>query len=227
MIVAIQQPEHLPWLGFFDKMARADVFVLLDNVQFKRRYFENRNKIRSPEGYRWVTVAVKSKGRYRQLINEVELEEARSWKKKYWGSIAHAYAQAPCFGEYGGRFEQAVARDWTRLVELNVALLDVIRGVLGISTPMPLASRTVDGRETGSDLILAICRALGASTYISGPDGARYLDLDRFADAGIDVQFHEYRHPEYAQLHAPFVSHLSVIDLIFNHGEDSLRILRN
>ncbi len=227
MIVAIQQPEHLPWLGFFDKMTRVDRFVLLDNVQFKKRYFENRNRIRTAQGYRWITAPVKSKSRFTQRIDEVELEQDPRWKRKYWLAIHHAYSRAPAFRRYAERFERTLERDWTRLVELNVAFLQEIRTILELATPLELASTVVGAGGSGSQLILSICRALGASRYISGPDGARYLDRDSFTRHGIEVEFHAYRHPEYTQLHLPFIPQLSVIDLIFNHGEDALRILKS
>ena len=227
MIVAVQQPEHLPWLGFFDKLSRVDRFVLLDNVQFKKRYFENRNRIRTRDGSRWVTVPVRSKGRYVQRLDQVEIDQTTDWRRKYWGSIGHAYGAAPYFAAHAERFERLIATRWERLVDLNLALIEAVRGVLGIETPMTAASRLVDSGEKGSALILALCRALGARRYLSGPDGARYLDLESFERAGIAVDFHDYRHPEYPQLHAPFLSHMSVVDLIFNHGPGSLSILRN
>ena len=227
MIIAIQQPEHIPWLGFFDKMTKCDKFVLLDNVQFKKRYFENRNKIRTRDDYKWVTVSVVSKARYTQVINEVEVDNYTRWKRKYWLSIVHAYSKAPYFKRYSEKFEDILKQEWIKLVDLNVALLKVIRNILGITTEMIMASCIVSENKKGSDLILSICEELKASKYISGPDGINYLSVEEFKNSGIHIEYHRYQHPEYKQMYTPFLSHMSVVDLIFNHGEQSLNILKN
>lgn len=227
MIVAIQQPEHLPWMGFFNKMTRCDRFVLLDNVQFKKRYFENRNKIRAGDAHRWITVPVHSKGRYTQLIRDVQVDNDESWRGPYWRSILHAYARAPFFRDYAPRIEAVLAREWFRLLDLNEALIDEVREILDLRTPLVRASDVVDTDARGSDLLLAICRTLGASDYISGADGRSYMDLEAFRAAGIAVEFHDYQHPTYGQSEQPFVSHLSVVDLLFNQGAESARLVRS
>jgi hypothetical protein len=215
MIVGIQQPEHGPWLGFFNKMAQVDCFVLLDDVQFKKRYFENRNRIRGAEGAQWLTVPVVSKGRYEQYINEVAVDEAQSWRKKYLGSLQHAYGKAGGYGAHYEDLKAIIERPWQLLAELNIALIDYFVDVCRISRQYLLSSSLDTGAARGSDLILEICRQVGASVYVSGPNGSNYLDLAAFADEGIRIVYHEYEHPEYEQLHPPFMSHMSIIDALF------------
>ena len=227
MIVAIQQPEHLPWLGFFDKMSKCDVFALLDNVQFKKRYFENRNKIRTKDGWHWITVPVVTKSRYTQLIDQVEIDNTSHWRKKCWSSIATSYQKAPHFNRYRSLFEDIYTREWSMLVDLNVSIIELMAGILGIKTKLVSTSDLETGDSRGSDLIFEICRALNATTYISGPDGRNYLDVGKFAENGIELVFHDYEHPAYKQMHEPFISHRSAIDLLLNCGEESLSILRN
>lgn len=219
MIVAVQQPEHLPWLGFFDKMLRSDLFVYLDNVQFKKRYFENRNRILTASGPRWITVPVYTRGRYRQKIRDVDINEEHPWRNKYLESIRHAYCRAPYFENFSPDLFSIVKECRDKLADLNIRLIECLRAFFGIETPVIRASEIRDYDETGSALILAICRDLEAATYLSGPDGRNYLDLEGFESAGIRVAFHDFKHPSYRQLHEPFVSHMSASDYLFNEGE--------
>ncbi|WP_419786691.1 WbqC family protein [Pseudodesulfovibrio sp.] len=220
MIVAIQQPEHLPWLGFFDKMRRCDLYVLLDNVQFKKRYFENRNKILTANGPQWVTVPVISKGRYTQPINQVMIDNTVNWRRKYLGSVQAAYGRTPYFPELFPRLEAVINKEFSRLADLNIALIEMVRDFTGIDTPMRLASDILPDTDVhGSDLILALSRASGADHYISGPDGRNYLDLGSFLDANIKVSYHDYNHPAYEQTHGEFSSHMSAVDALFNVGK--------
>jgi hypothetical protein len=215
MIVGIQQPEHGPWLGFFNKMAQVDCFVLLDNVQFKKRYFENRNRIRASEGAQWLTVPVVSKGKYEQYISQVEVDEVQNWRKKYLGSLQRAYAKTEGYGEYYEGLKAVIERPWLKLVDLNIALIDYIIDVCRISRQCLLSSSLDTGSARGSDLILEICRQVGASVYISGPNGSNYLDIAAFAGEGIRIVYHDYEHPVYEQPHSPFISHMSIIDALF------------
>jgi len=224
--IAIQQPEHLPWLGFFNKMLLCDEYVFLDNVQFKKRYFENRNKIRTHQGEHWVTVPVKTKGKYEQNINEVEIMNESEWQSKYLGAIETNYKKSPYFNQYFEQLKTIVEQNFESLVDLNLALVEMTRQVLGITTPVIRASEIREYTEKGSDIILAICRDRQADVYISGPDGRNYLNLDEFAKHKIKVGYHDYQHPEYQQCHGDFVSHMSVIDLLFNCGEGSIQIVK-
>ena len=219
MRVAIQQPEHAPWLGFFDKMKTCDLFVYLDNVQYKKRYFENRNKIRVGDCFRWVTVPVVSKGRFSQKINEVEIDNSVKWQQKYVGNVQAAYSKTSYFKKYFPDVEKVVNQDYGLLLDLNLALVDMVRRWAGIDTPCRLASEILpETSVTGSELILALCEKVDATEYVSGPDGRNYLDLSAFESVSIGVDYHDYVHPEYEQLHEGFESHMSVLDVFFNMG---------
>lgn len=226
--VAVQQPEHAPWLGFFHKMLDVDRYIYLDNVQFKKRYFENRNKIRTAEGWRWVTAPVLVKGRYSQRIDEVELLPDNGWKRTYAGRLNYSYRKAP----YGRELLTWATGHWVQgaegpLVEMNLAFIERARGELGITTPTWKASELLPDNSQGlrgSELILELCRLAGAGVYVSGPDGARYLDLEAFAAEGIEVEFHRFDHPVYPQMHSgSFLSHMSVMDALFNLGPEGTR----
>lgn len=227
MKIAIQQPEHLPWIGFFNKMTLVDRFVYLDNVQFKKRYFENRNKIKSrnSDGWEWLTVPVITKGLYTQNIKEVEIDYTQNWQRKYLNKLRTNYGRVIFFGEIFKNIEEIVKKKYKKLVELNLALLNLVVTYLDIKTPVILASQVIS-KGSGSNLILELCLKCNADTYLSGPDGRNYLKLDAFSQNNIRVEYHDYEHPVYKQMSEPFISHLSIIDLLFNYGKDSIQILK-
>lgn len=225
MIVSIQQPEHLPWLGFFDKVRQADIVVLLDNVQFKKRYFENRNKIRTRDGWKWVTVPVITKGKYTQLINQVEIDNTAHWRKKCWLSICFNYGKAPFFPKYGEFLEQIYDKQRTYLVDLNEEIIRHIIQELGIKVSLIRAS-ALDVTGRGTDLLLQICQKLKADIYLSGISGKDYLEESKFTEQGIKVIYQEFYHPIYKQVYEPFMPCMSIIDLLFNQGDKSLDILK-
>jgi hypothetical protein len=223
VIVTIHQPEHLPWLGFFHKISQADLFVILDSVQFRKNYFQNRNKIRTANGWTWLTVPVKRN--INTLIKDVEIDNNQNWRKKCWNSIYFAYKKAPFFSEYSNILEKIYKRDWINLRELNIQLIKQFLSFLSLE-PKILKSSEMDVHGKGSKLILNICKKVDADTYISGIFGKEYLKLSDFKEAGIEVIFQEFHHPIYKQLYEPFISGMSIIDLLFNHGPDSLGTIR-
>lgn len=227
MIVAIHQPEHLPWLGFFDKASRAERLVLLDHVQYQRLYFQNRNRIYGPNGAQWITVPVVVKGRYAQPITEVRIDNAGNprWADQCWQRIRHAYARAPHFAPHHDFFERLYVARWTRLVDLNIAIIRYLLEALAIDVQIIRSSDlAVKGHK--ADLMLEICQRLGASNYVSGVSGRDYLDPTRFRGADIGIEFQEFHHPLYRQRREPFIPCMSAIDLLFNHGPESANILR-
>ncbi len=224
MIVAIQQPEHLPWLGFFDKMRKCDLYIFLDNVQFKKRYFENRNKILTADGSRWITVPVLTKGSFTQNINEVLIDNSEKWRNKYLGTLQRAYSKTAYFDDFFPMLEKVIGKRHDKLLDLNLELINVIRDYFEIDTQCEMASDIVsDDNIKGSDLILELCVRTRTDTYISGPDGMNYLNLEKFQKAGIEVVYHDYEHPVYKQRYEKnFISHMSITDLIFNNGNNLL-----
>ncbi len=226
MIVGIHQPEYLPWIWFFDKVAQSDLFVLLDNVQFEKNYIQNRTKIKTQSGWIWLTVPVLMKGRSEQLIKDVEIVRTENWQKKHWRSIFHAYKEAPYFQNYRDFFEEIYSKEWKHLADLNETIIRYLIQQFGIEAEVMRASQLgVTGKRT--DLLLAICKALNATTYLSGVSGKDYLEESKFAEAGIEVRYQEFRqHPVYPQLHGEFIPQMSVVDLLFNCGPSSMEIIR-
>lgn len=226
MVVTIHQPEHLPWLGFCHKATLADVFVLLDVVQFRKNYFQNRNRILGPHGPMWVTVPVRLQGHTQKTIAEMEIHNAVPWARKWWGSLRHAYGHTPYFDAHARFFESVASRVWTHLADLNLAIIEYLFDALGIRCRLVRAS-TLPVAGARSTLLLDICARLGASVYLAGQHGRDYLDISIFEARGIAVRYHSFRHPTYPQGRGgPFVPNLSVIDLLFRCGPESGAILR-
>ncbi len=227
MIITIQQPEHLPWVGFFNKMAQCDLHVYLDNVQFKKRYFENRNRIKTKNGIQWFTVPVSSKGRYTQKINQVVIDNQSHWTKKYMGLLTHTYKKSPFWEDAKNIVFPCIEESENKLLDLNLALIEQCRNYLQIKTPTVLASSLNVDQFRGCNLILQLCLKTKTDTYISGPDGRNYLILNKFRSKEIKIAYHDFKHPVYPQLFGDFVSHMSIIDLIANCGPKSSKIVKN
>jgi hypothetical protein len=227
MIAAGHQPNYLPYLGFFAKVAIADVFVIVDNVQFVKRGpfgFQHRARIRTPDGWRWLTVPVLTRHKFTQRIMDVQINNAEPWRRKHWRSIWYNYKDAPYFGAYADHLESIYSRQWDRLCDLNVALIRFLFDSLGIRKPVYIASEVGIGGKA-SELIIDICRKTGADTYLHGRHGRDYADLELIAKSGIRNIFQYYEHPAYRQQFDGFEPYMSVIDLLFNCGPDSLSIL--
>lgn len=226
MIVSINQPAYLPWLGYFDRIARSDVHVVLDHVQFEKNSMTNRNKIRTKDGWAWLTVPVRTGGRFGDLaIGALETDNTARWAKKHAQALRSNYAKAPFFTEHFPFFEDVYSRDWPLLAPLLKEIALYMLRAFGIETKIVYSSDL--GITTVKDvLVLDICRTLGADAYVSGPFGRDYLDPEAFGKENIALYFHDYVHPEYRQAFAGFEPYMSAIDLLFNHGPDSLRILK-
>ncbi len=224
MIVSIHQPQYLPWLGYFDKIERSDVFVFLDNVQFKKNEWQNRNKIKTSDGWQWLSVPVIHS--FTQKISEVEINNTVQWGRKHLMALATHYSKAPFYKDYIDFFEQAYTREWTYLVDINVYVIKYLAEVLGLEDKKFVLASDLESREGSSERLIDICKQLGGDVYLSGKDGAKYMDLEIFKEEGIQVVFQDYKHPRYEQLYGDFEPFLSVIDLLFNCGPDSLSILK-
>lgn len=225
MIVTIHQPEHLPWLGFFDKMRQSDVFVLLDTVQFAKDDFQNRNRIKTRSGPTWLTVPVYKKGRSQQLIIDVEICNDRNWRNRCWRLIYENYKDAPHFAEHEPFFKELYSRKWSKLVDLNTTIIRYLADQLGLQTELVLASELGVYERGPTNVNLTLCCLLQAGVYLSGKYGREYLDESQFAEHGIEVRYQDFQHPVYPQLWGDFLSHMSVIDLLFNCGDASLEII--
>lgn len=224
MIVAIHQPQYLPWLGYFDKMDRSDVFIFLDNVQFKKNEWQNRNKIKTSEGWQWLSVPVIH--RFTQKIYEVEINNTVQWGRKHLNALVTNYSKASFFKEYIGFFERVYAHDWNNLVDINIHIIKYLTKILGILDKKLVLASELDTREEPTERLIDICRQEGGDVYLSGKDGAKYMNTEKFKEEGIKIIFQDYKHPRYAQLFGSFEPYLSIIDLLFNCGPKSLSVLR-
>lgn len=224
MIIAVHQPQYLPWLGYFDKIDRADVFVLLDNVQFKKNEWQNRNRIKTAQGPQWLTVPVLY--RFPQLICEVGINTKERWQHKQRQTILSNYRKAPFWSLLEPFFEEIFAKEWQTIAELNIHVVRELATIMGIATPLYVASELPTFPEDPDERLIAISRHFAADTYLAGSGGHGYMDLAKYENAGIPVVFQEYRHPEYRQMFGDFEPFMSVVDLIYNHGQDSIEIIR-
>ena len=211
----------MPWKGYFDAINAVDEFILLDEVQYTRRDWRNRNRIKAPDGLRWLTIPVEVKGRYHQRIDETMIADPE-WGPKHWATLRQAYRRSPHFAAVEQRIAPLyLERRFERLSDANRAFIEVIAGWLGIST----AIRWSTEYETGGvrdERILELCRAAGASEYVSGPAAKAYLDEAQFAAAGVRVLWMDYSgYPEYPQPVPPFEHGVTILDLLFATGDDA------
>jgi hypothetical protein len=222
---AIHQPHYLPWPGYFAKWAAADVFVFLDTVQYEKRGWQNRNRIKTVHGPHWLTVPVHA--HLGTPLVDITVDTAQAWAPRHLRAITDAYARAPHLGRHRAALERFYATPWERLAPLAVASAEWLGRALGITTPTRLASTMGVTATDPTERLLQLCRAVGADTYLSGRDGVNYMDLERFRAAGIGVLVQDYKYPVYPQLHGEFVPFLSALDLLLTHGDDALAILRS
>ena len=229
MIVAAHQPNFLPWLGYFDKMRKADVFVTVDHVQYERKGFQNRTRVKTAQGAQWITVPVVQDSRDERVV-EKHVDNSREgrfrWGRKMGLTLKYAYQSAPYYAEYAPALTEILEGRWDLLADLNHRLVDFCRDALQIRTPMV---RSSDLKITGakSEMVLNMCRQLGAKAYLSGNGASRaYLDVAAFERAGIEVLWQDFPHPRYEQRPpaGPFVEKLSVLDLLFNLGSKSAEL---
>lgn len=228
MICAIHQPQTFPWLGYIAKLLQADVFVLLDTVQFKKNEWQNRNKLKTPNGWQWLTVPVRHQ--FGQTIAQVEINTTANWRHKHLQTFKTYYARAPYFDAYLPELETLYAREWHFLAPFNIAGIQWILNQLEIDRKLVIASQlpSISNRQeiTADERLVRIVRQMQADTYLSGAGAREYLNQALFPAKDIDLLFQNFVHPTYAQLHGEFVSHLSVLDLLFNHGPASKKIIQ-
>lgn len=230
MRVAGIQPGYLPWLGYFDQMRRVDAFIVADEMQFTSSGWAHRNRVRGPHGPHWLTVPVHySLG---QPICEVRLSPHVAWAEQHLERLDHFYRRSPFHRELLEELEPFLRTNAVRLVEVTVPLLQRLRDLLGITTPLLVSSQlglervyaeTFPDKPSPTHRIVAFLRHLGATHLLQGETARSYLDVDLCRRYGIEVEFHHYRHPEYPQLFQPFLSHLSVVDLLLCCGTEGAR----
>ena len=223
MRVGIHQLHYLPWLRYFEKIARCDVFIVLDNIQFNKNGWQNRNKVKTAAGATLLTVPVYDK--LAQSLEAVTINNTVDWARKHSRTIRQAYAKAPFMAQHIPFLEEVYGRPWERLNDLNRYMLEYFVCMLDMPTSIVYASELqVPGVATTR--LINLIKAVGGTHYYSGAYALdAYLDATQLADAGITLVLQEWHAPTYPQLHGAFVPDLSVIDLLFNCGPDSLRVL--
>ena len=224
MKIAVHQPQYIPWLGYFHKMANVDLFVFLDNVQYKKREFQNRNRIKTPSGPIWLTVPVLTKGNFFQKISEVKIDNQERWREKHYETLKRNYSKAPFFKTYQNFLDEIYGKEWDYLIDLNVATVNYLKDALKITTPIKLESE-IGTTKTHTERIIEICKKTGADTYLSGAGGKDYMDEGLFEQNKIKLEYQEFIFPVYPQLYGDFIPNLSALDLIFNCGPDSKKKL--
>tara|TARA_B110000263_G_C15300516_1_gene507747 strand:- start:1129 stop:1818 length:690 start_codon:yes stop_codon:yes gene_type:complete len=223
-VVSIRQPGYLPSMGFFKKIQSCDIFVFLDDVQFTKNDWDNRNKIKTSEGIMWLTVPVVYK--FGQKLNEIKIANNGNWKDKHRKAIKLNYQKSRFFENYWTEIDDILAKEWDTLIDLNFILIDYFSSKMGINTKT-IRSSELNIKSTGSERLLEICKRVSSDTYLSGELGKNYLDEEIFKQSKIKIIYEKFQHPIYTQLGNIFQSNMSIIDLLFNEGEKSKTILEN
>jgi len=238
MKAVIVQPFYLPWMGYFGMVDKADIFVFADNLQFVKKSWQRRNKIKaSNNSFNWLSVPVIGKSRIN--INEIVINNSMkwkhkktylNWKQKHWNLISNSYSKAPYFDDYKDDICEIFTRDWETLRDFDLYAVEKISELLGINIPEFIRSSDLDNAQGKKvDFILNICNELNVEEYISGPTAKNYIDCNefqKFKQNNVDLFWFEYSHPVYPQIGNDFLPYLSVIDLLFNTGEKARDYIR-
>ena len=223
MIVTIHQPDFLPWLGFFDRWKKSDLYIVLDDVQFVRKGWHHRDKIKTMHGVQWLTVPVQKKGRFTQEIRETLINSEEDWQRRILNMVRHAYGHAPCFHRIYPELEEIFSRNHERLVDLNIDLLRYCAKELHIKTPL-LFSSSLGVHSTGTKRLVDLVMAVKGGSYFTGMGAKEYLEENLFTEKGLSVWWQEFFHPEYHQLHGDFVPGLSVLDYLMMSDRPGLTL---
>ena len=225
-VVAIHQPEYLPWLGFFKKMMNSEIFVFLDDAQFRKKGWQNRNRIRINDGTTLLSIPVHTHSYPK--INEVTIDNEKNWSIRHKKSILYNYARAPYFDEIKDFVEYIFEKKFQYLVDLNTEIIKFIMNELEIKSKIVFSSE-LEISKKGSGRVLDICKAVGADHYITGTFWAESnLRVEEFKKSNIDIEFQKFQHPIYKQIHGEFIPEMSIIDLLFNKGrKEAKKILQN
>ena len=228
MICSIHQPQSFPWLGYFAKIIQSDVFIFLDDVQFKKNEWQNRNKVKCGDIWQWLTVPVKHN--FGQTIKETEINNNINWNRKNLQKLRTCYGKAQYFNLYFPEIENLFNSGWKYLSDFNIAFIKWIMDRLKISTATLKSSNVKELKNrpdvTADERLIALTKATKSDTYLSGVGGNNYLKVDLFPQNGIRLKFQEFQHPDYSQMNDQFISHLSILDLLLNEGDESLNIIK-
>ncbi len=222
--VVILQPGYIPWLGFFDQMYKSDTFVILDDVQYDKHGWRNRNRIKTAQGIQWMTVPVLTSGKNNLIIKDVLIDNRTGWQKKHLKSIEQNYKKSQFFKEYFYIFEEILSKEWKYLIDLDMEFIYRLNAILGLNRKIIFAS-ALNIKTDKTERLINICQILNADSYLTGDAAKDYIEKDKFDNNNIRLEFHNYSHPTYKQLYGKFMPFLSIVDLLFNNGGESLEIL--
>jgi hypothetical protein len=227
MKCVILQPSYLPWRGVFEQIYKADVFVFYDDVQYDKRGWRNRNRIKTRDGMQWLTIPVHSRGAMVEhtRIDQIEIVQEQNWREHHWRAIQHNYGKAPYFNEYAPWLADVYQRSPTLLADFTIPLTIEIAGKLGIDHTRFLRASTLNVQGQKTDRLLAVLNRLGATHYISGPSARDYIEEDKFQAAGITLEYMDYNYPVYPQLYPPFEPAVTVLDLLLMTGPEAPRYI--
>lgn len=223
-VVVVEQPNYLPWVGYFDLIAQSDVWVWYDDVQYTKRDWRNRNLVAGEGEPVWLTIPVRTRGRYEQKILEVEIDRARPWERKHLETLRHCYRDAPAFEEVFAIVRKSLEAGHERLADLTIELNEELARFLGLRTRF-LRSSGMNVQGDRQERLLEICRRLGARVYLSGPAAQSYLRPEPFHLAGLELRYIVYDYPPYERGGRPFIPRLSIVDPLFWLGPEGTRAL--
>lgn len=228
MRLVIMQPSYLPWLGYFDLLIQANLFLFYDTVQYDKDGWRNRNRIKTANGPQWLTVPVLTSGLNKPLIKDIKINNREPWQRKHLKSLQMNYAKTKFYDETYPEVESVLSKDWEHLMDLNEAVIRKLCGMLEIRTSIQRVSElSLDFDEGKNEKLIQICKHVGADEFYEAAGGKGYIEESLFKENGIHLRFQDYKHPVYPQLYGDFVSSLSIVDLLCNCGrEDSIRILK-
>lgn len=226
MIAAIHQPNFVPWIGYFYKIYKADVFVILDDVQYIKNSFINRNRIKTPTGEQWLTIPVKHSGFFGQNINEVEIQDPLRTFSKIKSTLRLNYCKAPFYNEVIEIIEPIFNPETTQIAVLNEALIRAIVNFLEINTPILRSGDLENIVGESSERLVNICITVGADVYLAGFGSKKYQDSEVFENKGISSTIYKFKHPVYRQQWKDFIPSMSILDLLFNEGTNSINLLK-
>lgn len=224
----MHQPDYLPWLGYFNKIASVDTFIFFDTADFSKGGFHERNKIKTTTAWAYLTIPIPHQSLFKSL-NETLLPENIKWANKHWRSLEHCYGRTLYWNAYKDFFKNLYTQidSFKTLSDLNIEIITYMCRAFGLKTKLAKASDyKFDSNLKSTEAILAVIKQVGATEFLAGPSGKKYLQRDRFIDKNIELLFQEWQPKEYSQVHPPFIGGLSALDLLFNEGPNSIKYLK-
>lgn len=223
MNCVVLQPSYIPWRGYFDQIARADVFVFYDDIQYDKHGWRHRNRVKTPDGSKWISIPSHCKGVVSQHVplNQVNICWDQAWNRKHLAMLTHCYKRAPYFAQYEPMLREFYERHDNLLVDFTIPLTKALAECLSIRGKRFLRSSEMGIGGGKTERLVSIVKAVGADRYVSGPSAADYLETSLFDDAGIGIEYMDYNYPEYPQLYPPYDPQVSILDLLFMEGDDA------